>query len=255
MNLRKKTYSLLQPSKQKGVSYYIDLFIVILILLSVIDIILESEIAIREKFGSYFQAFEMFSVVIFTIEYFLRLWVCVEDPRYNGVSGRIKYMFSAIAVIDLMAILPFYLPFIGVDLRMLRALRLFRIFRLFKMARYTSAFDLIRKVIRSKREELVITMIFILISLVVISTLMYYFEREAQPDKFSSITKSLWWGVVTLTTVGYGDVYPITIGGKILNGIVTLLGIGLIALPSGILASGYTEEVIRRKAEKNDMSK
>ncbi len=250
MKLRERVFRLLQPSKKRDASYYVDLTIMILIVLSVIDIILESEEAIKTEFGVYFTVFEICTVIVFSVEYLLRLWTCVEDPKYSGILGRLRYMTSFMALIDLLAIAPFYLPFIGVDLRMLRSLRLFRVFRLFKMARYTSAFEMIKKVLVNKKEELIITMIFILIALVVISTLMFYFEREAQPEQFSSIAKSLWWGVVTLTTVGYGDVYPVTVGGKILNGIVTLLGIGLIALPSGILASGYTEEVVKRRKTK-----
>ncbi len=247
--MRRYIYSILQPSgKGKDISYYFDIFLMILIILSVIDIILESEKFLRDQFHQIFRAFEIFSVTIFTIEYILRLWTIVESKKYHKpLKGRLKWFFSPMALVDLLAIMPFYLPFVGIDLRFLRALRLFRIFRILKMARYSNAFDLIRNVLKEKKEELLVTMAFIMIILVIVSTMMYYVERDVQPDVFSSISDAIWWGVVTLTTVGYGDAYPVTGLGKLLGGCITLLGIGLIALPSGIIASGYTEQIMRMK--------
>lgn len=254
--MRKRIFHILEPSNKKDLSHYFDLFIMAMICLSVVDIILESEVTLRAKYGIWFQYFEVCSVVTFSIEYGLRVWTCIEKKKYaSPFSGRVKYMTHPMALVDLIAILPFYLPFVGIDLRFLRILRLFRIFRVLKMARYSSAFNLIRSVFKEKKEELLVTSVFIVIILIIISTLMYYLEREAQPDHFSSISKSLWWGIVTLTTVGYGDVYPMTALGKALGGIITLLSIGLIALPSGILASGYTEQIIRRKESKRKNDK
>lgn len=249
--MRKYLFRIVEPSNKRDASYYFDVAIIVLIVLSVIDIILESEKPLREKYGDYFHAFETFSVIIFTIEYFLRVWTCVEKAKYKGPFwGRVRFMLSPMAIIDLMAIVPFYLPFVGVDLRFLRAMRLFRVFLIFKLIRYTRAFNLIINVLKDKKEELMVSLVFLVITLVIISTLMYYVEGEAQPEAFSSISSALWWGVVTLTTVGYGDVYPVTTLGKLLNGMVTLLGIALIALPSGILASAYTEQMLRHKEEK-----
>lgn len=251
--MRKRFYKLVEPSTKKGdKDHYFDIFIMTLIILNVMAFILATDQTIGNRYSSFFNLFEIFSVVIFTIEYLLRLWTCVENPKYqHPITGRIKFMFSPMAIVDLLAILPFYLPFVGVDLRVLRILRTFRIFRLFKMARYSSALVMIRNVLKEKKEELLVTLAFIIIILVIISTLMFYVERDAQPDAFGSIPKALWWGVVTLTTVGYGDIYPITVYGKILGGIITLLGIGLIALPSGIIASGYTEQIQKRKKDKH----
>jgi voltage-gated potassium channel len=244
----------MEPSKnKKDPNYYFDLFIMALIILNVLAIILASDKTIGGKYKSFFASFEIFSVIVFSIEYLLRLWTIVEKKGYDDpIKGRIKFIFSPMALIDLFAILPFYLPFLGIDLRFLRILRIFRIFRLLKMARYSSAFTMIKSVLKDKKEELLVTLLFIIIILVIISTLMFYIERDAQPEVFGSIPKSLWWGVVTLTTVGYGDIYPVTALGKILGGIITLLGVGLIALPSGILASGYTEQI---QKSKNDTSK
>jgi voltage-gated potassium channel len=252
--MRKRFYRLLEPSKnKKDPNYYFDLFIMALIILNVLAIILASDKTIGGKYKSFFASFEIFSVIVFSIEYLLRLWTIVEKKGYDDpIKGRIKFIFSPMALIDLFAILPFYLPFLGIDLRFLRILRIFRIFRLLKMARYSSAFTMIKSVLKDKKEELLVTLLFIIIILVIISTLMFYIERDAQPEVFGSIPKSLWWGVVTLTTVGYGDIYPVTALGKILGGIITLLGVGLIALPSGILASGYTEQI---QKSKNDTSK
>ena len=247
--MRKRLFILVEPSSKKGdPNYYFDIFIMSLIVLNVLAIIISSDKAIGDRFKIQFYYFEVFSVVVFSLEYILRLWTCVEKTRYkHSIIGRIKFMLSPMAIIDLLAILPFYLPFVGVDLRFLRILRIFRIFRLLKMARYSNAFTMIKNVLREKKEELLVTLLFIIIILVIVSSLMFYVERDAQPEAFGSIPKALWWGVVTLTTVGYGDIYPVTLYGKILGGIITLLGVGLIALPSGILASGYTEQIQRKK--------
>ena len=251
--VRKRIFELVEPTHDKhDLNYFFDLFIIILILLNVFAMIIASEPEIGNRYRPYFYSFEVFSVIVFSIEYILRLWTCVEQEKYSHpVWGRIKYMFSPAALIDFFAILPFYLPFVGIDLRFIRMLRLFRIFRLLKMARYSSAFNMLKGVFKEKKEELLVTLLLIIIILVIISTLMHYVERGVQPEAFGSIPRALWWGVVTLTTVGYGDVYPITTFGKILGGIITLMGIGLIALPSGILASGYTEQIQIRKRKKS----
>ncbi len=153
-------------------------------------------------------------------------------------------------MIDLMAILPFYLPkLIPFDLRFLRAVRLFRIFRLLKLGRYSESVRLLGRVLNAKKEELGVTIFAVLILLVICSSLMYYAEHQAQPEAFSSIPAAMWWGIVTLTTVGYGDVYPITLPGKILGAIIAVLGIGLFALPAGILASGFADEMQKKRSQ------
>jgi len=229
-----------------------DIFIMTLISLNVIAVMLETVESLSSRYMLFFRIFEIFSVSIFTIEYLLRLWSCTTDNRFKGsIKGRIRFALTPLALVDLFAILPFYLPMlITFDLRFLRALRLFRLFRLFKMGRYSNAFKMVGNVLREKKEELFITVFSGLILLVVASSLMYFVENEAQPETFSSIPAALWWGVATLTTVGYGDIYPITPIGKLLGGIIALLGIGMFALPAGIITSGFAEEIQRRKEKR-----
>jgi len=154
-------------------------------------------------------------------------------------------------MIDLFAILPFYLPMIiPLDLRFIRAVRLFRLFRLFKLGRYSKALLLLKKVLKEKKEELILIIFVVILLLIIFSSLMYFIEKEAQPEAFSSIPEAMWWGIITLTTVGYGDVYPITPLGKIIGALIAFLGIGIFALPAGILASGLVE-IVRRKEMNN----
>jgi voltage-gated potassium channel len=153
------------------------------------------------------------------------------------------------ALIDLIAILPFYLPMLlPIDLRFMRAIRLVRLLRVFKLSRYSNAFSTLYNVLRAKKEDLFITAFLVSVLLVVASSLMYFIENKGQPEVFSSIPASLWWGVATLSTVGYGDAYPVTVLGKFLGAIIALLGIGMFALPAGILGSGFVEEIQKKKA-------
>ncbi len=225
-----------------------DLSLMILIILNVVAVILETVEDLFSAYDPLFRAFDLFSVAVFSIEYLLRVWSCTADERYaSPVRGRLRYMRTPLAVIDLVAILPFYLPLVFVDLRFVRAIRLFRLFRLFKMARYSESMRTFGRVLTLKKEELMISLFTLLILLVFSSSMVYYVEHESQPEVFSSIPAAMWWGVVTLTTVGYGDVYPITPVGKFIGALVILVGIGMFALPAGILASGFVEEVHSRR--------
>ena len=232
----------------------VGISLLVLIIANGLAVILETVKPLEAKYSWYFFLFEVISVGIFTVEYLLRLWAITLKPSFQGpVSGRVRYALTPLALADLLSILPFYLPFaLTVDLRILRLLRLFRLFRLFKMTRYVESMRTFHNVFRAKRAELTLTVIMILLLLIFASSAMYAAEHEAQPDKFSSIPETLWWGVVTLTTIGYGDVYPITSVGKVIGGIIAFLGIGLFALPAGILASGFSEELQRRRAKRKD---
>lgn len=195
------------------------------------------------KFKMVLRIFEIFSIIIFTIEYLLRFWVAdlyyPEKPKWKA---RLRYVFTGMAIIDLLAILPFYIPFvIRIDLRALRVLRIFRLFRLFKANRYSNSMRKVFLVIKDRSSELISSVIVVLTLMIMASTIMFNIENAAQPEKFASIFDSMWWATATLTTVGYGDIYPITVLGRILAAVIALLGIGIVAIPTGIIASGFME--------------
>jgi voltage-gated potassium channel len=225
-----------------------DIFIMPLIVLNVIAVILGSVKSFETEYKSLLDGFEYFSVMIFTAEYLLRIWSCVSDKRFPGkITGRLHYSVTPLAIIDLIAIVPFYLPLFITDLRIIRMFRLFRIFRAAKAARYVSSLALFARVFKSKKEELIISIVVMLMLLLFASALMYHVENNAQPDKFTDIPTTMWWAVATLTTVGYGDVYPVTAMGKIIASVVAIMGIGLFALPTGILGAGFVEEFHKSK--------
>lgn len=224
----------------------VDLCIAGLIVSNVAALMLETVGWIEATYGGYFLAFEFVSITVFTVEYAGRLWTSTELERYDHwLFGRLRYALTPYMIVDLMAILPFYVMVTlvggGVDLRFLRGLRLFRFVRLLKLTRHSESVQMLVRAGRLKRDELAITSFAVVILLVTASSLMYFAERGAQPEEFSSIPASLWWGVVTLTTVGYGDVHPVTPVGKAIGMAVAVMGIGVVALPASILASGFVQ--------------
>ncbi len=249
MTLRKRLYLTLNPAagEKGGIAERVfEAFLITVILLNILTIVLDSVASVHRGYHALFMQFENFSLIFFTIEYFARLYSIVEDEKYaDPVKGRLKYLFNPLALVDLLAILPFYLTFFPIDLRFLRIFRLMALFRLFKIARYLHALDIFRRVLRDRKEQLVLSFIFVLFVLVFISFVMFYAEHEAQPDKFSSIPATMWWGIATLTTVGYGDIVPVTSLGKVLGGMFAIAGVGLLALPAGILSSGFFENLHR----------
>ncbi|RKZ21903.1 ion transporter [bacterium] len=248
--IKKRTYEILEAASPGDIpSKIFDYFIIILISLNVIAVMLETVKSLYVRWSSLFRGFEILSISIFTVEYIFRVWGCTVEEKYrHPLTGRIKFIFTPMALVDLFAILPFYLPMvIPFDLRFIRILRLFRIFRLFKIERYFEALKILGNVLKNTKEELSVTFFVLLILLVIVSTLMFFAEHEAQPEAFSNVFEAMWWGIVTLTTVGYGDVYPVTPLGKILAGIIAILGIGMFALPAGILASGFSQEIRKRR--------
>lgn len=228
--------------------YFIQ-FIYVLIILNIIAIILESYQDLHAKFKNIFYYFELFSVIIFTLEYIIRIWI--SDKSKEDKKERLNFAFSTMGIIDLIAILPFYLPFIfPFDLRIIRIMRLFRLLRIFKLSRYSKSLKTIRYIFRETKAELSITVFVTFVLMLLSSTLMHYIEHNDQPEKFASIGDAFWWAVATLTTVGYGDVYPITPLGKILSGIIALIGIGFVALPTGIISSAFIEKIQKDKKAK-----
>ena len=230
-----------------GWSRLIDTVLITLIALSVAAVILESVPAFGIRHARELYWFEVFTVGVFTIEYVLRLWSAVEDPAYAGLSpakARLRYAFSFHAIVDLLAILPFYLfafgLFTGIDTRFLRALRLLRVL---KLTRYSTALNMLVVTINDNARALAASFLILLTVMLLAASGMYYFEREAQPVAFGSIPAAMWWAFATLTTVGYGDVTPVTIGGKVFGAMITVVGIGMVALPTSILASGYGQQL------------
>ena len=207
------------------------IFIQFLIILSVITFSIETLPHLHPQTRFVLNSIELFCVLIFTLEYFARIYVA---------DKKLKFVFSFFGLIDFFAILPFYLSF-GVDLRSLRVLRLFRIFRLLKLVRYNKAMRHFTKAMLMAKEQIILFMAMTLVLIYFAAVGIYYFENEAQPDHFSSIFDSLWWSIVTLTTVGYGDVYPITVGGRVFTFFILLIGLAIVAIPTGIISSSLTK--------------
>ncbi len=183
------------------------------------------------------------------IEYVLRVWTCIENPKFSGKWGRLKFVITPMAIIDLVAFLP-ALIFVGdTSTYWLRILRILRILRVLKIGRYSASIQMVANSLKKSWRELVVTFCASLFFLYLSAVLLYFVESEAQPEAFGSIPRAIWWAVATLTTVGYGDVYPITPLGKLCAGIIALIGIAIVALPAGILAGSFIEGFKARKDE------
>ena len=250
-HVKKKVHGLLHPEIVGDEKWdkFLNVFIIVLIILNVISVMLETVESIYSRYEDFFYYFDLISVLIFTVEYVLRAWSCNHDERYrHPIKGRIRYLLTPGALIDLLAILPFYLgKLVGFDLRVLRLLRLLRFFRLFRLTAYMKAAKIITNVFRTRVNELLLSLVLTLFLVVIASCMVYFAEHQAQPDKFSSIPATVWWAVVTLTTVGYGDIIPITTAGKICASIILLAGVAMLALPAGIITSGFLDEMAKVK--------
>jgi voltage-gated potassium channel len=226
----------------------VNAFLIILIFLNAIAFAAETVDDVAARYGRYLDAFNVFSVMVFSIEYVLRIWSAVEIPMLSRLprwSARLRFAARPIMIIDLLAVLPWYLqPFVSVDLR---SLRVFRLFRLLKLVRYSPALQTLGRVIADEYRALFGALLVLLILLLFASTTIYFLERDAQPDKFGSVPAAAWWALATLTTVGYGDVVPATPLGKVVGGIVMLLGVGMVALPVAIIATGFSQESNRHQ--------
>ena len=241
--IKQTVFEVIQPAESGRIASKIfDLIILVFILLSVTSVFI-STFDLPKKMQTALLWIELISVFIFTLEYLLRIWTA--DLLYPGAGffgSKIKYIFSPLAVIDLLAILPFYLPmFLPMNLIGIRAVRLIRLLRIFKMNRYFEALNSIGEIFKRKSREIVSSLLFVMILLVVASLLIYYAEHDAQPKQFQNAFSGLWWAVATLTTVGYGDIYPITPLGRFLGAIIAILGIGMVAVPTSILSAGFME--------------
>ena len=218
-------------SRETKIGLAFDIFIQFLIIFSIIVFSLETLPDLKPHTREILHSIEIFCVIIFTLEYFLRIYIA-ENKK--------KFIFSFFGIIDFLAILPFYLSF-GFDLRSLLILRMFRLFRLLKLVRYNKAMRHFGRAMIVAKEQIILFMSITIILIYFSAVGIYFFEHEAQPEKFSSIFDSLWWSIVTLTTVGYGDVYPITVGGRLFTFLILLIGLGIVAIPTGIISSSMTK--------------
>ncbi|EKE85295.1 ion transporter [Idiomarina xiamenensis] len=247
---RRLTAALLEGNGQHTLpGKIINYALMALIFLNVAAVMAESVASIYQSYRHAFQLFETFSIIVFSIEYALRVWSIVEIRRYRQQPrwrARLQYALSPMALVDLFAILPGWLNMVvTIDLRFLRVLRLLR---LFKFTRYSRAFRMLLAVLHDERKNLFAAFSVLFVLMILASSGIYIIESDVQPDKFASIPAAMWWAVTTLTTVGYGDVTPITPLGRLFGGMITLIGMGMVALPAGILASGFSEQLARRRS-------
>ena len=248
--LKRRIYEIISKAEEGDkASKIFDVSIIVLIALSIIAIILQSFKSLAVRYEAVFHWFEVITVAVFSAEYLLRIWTA--DLLYPEAKyPRLKYIFSFMALIDLLAILPFYLPFISADMRFLRMIRLFRLFRLlrvFKLGRYFDALQTIIRVIRESASQLIISVVLCMFVMLFSAIVMYTVENPVQPDQFPNVIASLWWAICTLTTVGYGDVYPVTSVGRFFAAVISLVGIGIIAIPTGIIAAGFSSAIEKRE--------
>lgn len=216
-----------------------DVFIMSLIVLNSALAVLNTVEGLLDPIRQFYVVFEVFAVGVFTIEYLLRVATATTDARYDRpIVGRLKFILTPLAIIDLLSVLPFYLPFIGVNLTFMRVLRLVR---LLKLGRYSNAFQTLRLVLRDKRHDLLTALLIVTVLIVFMSGMMYFAERNAQPDDYASIPESMWWSILALT--GNGQRPPITLPGRLIGALVSVLGVGLFALPAGIIASGFSSRL------------
>ncbi len=248
-HLKLKVYEIIEyTGKPFSWNWIYDVLLIVMVLLNAAAIMIESLDSVYEIYHKKLIWFETFSVCFFASDYFLRVWSITENSRFqHPVRGRLKYMLTPMAMIDLFAFFPYFLAMYIQDFEYVKLFAILRFFRFLKVVRYIKAVKIFGNVLKNKQHELSFSFVFILFVLLLVSTLMYYVEHEAQPEDFKSIPHTMWWAVATLTTVGYGDVVPVTTTGKILGGIIAILGIGLVAIPSGIMAAGFTEEIRKER--------
>ncbi len=248
---KKKVHGLLHPEivGDKRWDKIINIFIIALIILNVIAVMLETVPTYHDEYHEqqFFYYFDLISVIIFTIEYVMRVWSSNHEEKYkHSFWGRFRYMLSPAALIDLLAILPFYLhAIIGFDLRVLRMLRLLRFFRLFRLTAYMKSAHMITNVFKKRFNELLLSLVLVIFLIIIASCALYFAEHlhPVNKYKFTSIPATIWWAVVTLTTTGYGDMYPMTYLGKAMAMVVMLTGVAFFALPAGIITAGFLEEI------------
>jgi voltage-gated potassium channel len=251
-SFRSRVHRQLDPSAwHDGRLSPVNALLVLLILLATVAAIAETEPELYGPYGRWFDAAELFFGLVFLLEYVARFWSIAEDANGGSASARrLRFFLSPAALIDLAVVVATLVPFVLVNPAMLRLVRLLRIARLAKLGRMSVALHQVSHAIWLRRYELGLTLALAVAVLIVGATALYWLEGELQPDKFGSIPRALWWAVVTLTTIGYGDVYPISVGGKIAASFLAIAGVGLIALPAGIMAGAMQEAMRREHADR-----
>ena len=244
-DLRQQLAIILEDEEPRSlVTRLVNSALALLIVVNVSCVILESVEPIRKHFALTFELFEHAATAIFAAKYALRVWTCVDfrDPRYRDPSwGRLRYIRSFFALVDLVAVLPAVIGFFGAaDFRVLRLLRLLR---MLKLVRHSTTFGLLFAVLREERQSITALLFVLLLTVTISGSLMYMIENEVQPEVFSSIPVAMWWGIETLTTVGYGDIVPMTVAGRIVGGCVSIIGIGTLALFSGLITVGFLDQL------------
>lgn len=243
---RRRTHQIFEL-EHHGLARLINIVIMLLIASTVLIVFVETIPQVREDYTAWFIWFEYLSIALFSIEYIARLWSAAEIDPEQPWRSRWKYAKSPLAIVDLLAVAPFYLGlFIQLDTRYLRVVRLLRVL---KLTRYSSSLSTLVQVLKNEFPGIISALSILFILIVFASAGIYLVEREAQPESFGSIPQAMWWATITLTTVGYGDVVPITLAGKALGIVITILGVGFAALPAGLIASGFTTEMQNRRDE------
>jgi len=243
--MSEKIYNLLENPRSK-LFVKINFIIYGLIILNLTAISLESVDEIRINHKTALENIEHFTMILFSLEYILRL-ISAKHTKVYKTDGLLGYLTSATHLIDFIALVPYYVTFFGFNSTFLRGFRLLRVFKLLHMNKLSKFDDLLKKIFRDRKEEFLFLLAFTLVVLIVVSFLVYHFEHEVQPEVFTSIPETIWWSIVTLTTVGYGDMFPITAIGKFLTSIFVLLGVAFVAIPSAILASSFVEEFEKKR--------
>jgi voltage-gated potassium channel len=248
--LKRRVYQIIvDPPPGDTLAHVVSVGILVLIAGTVLTGILETVPALNARFGRFFQIFETVSVIVFSVEYVLRIWSCTEGPELAGaLRGRLRCATRPMTLVDLAAILPFYLQSFlpGVDLRFIRVLRLLRLFRLFRIGGLSESFRMLGRILVNRKDDFVISIATVVLVLILASSAMFILEGGEKNTQFTSVPASMWWGMITITTIGYGDMVPMTAAGRAVGMVVAFMGVCILALPVAILGAGFLEEVERR---------
>jgi len=255
MHFQDRLYTIFEEPEKSKIGFILNSIIYVLIIVSILNLMLSSVESLQNQYGTIITSIRNIIMPIFVIEYILRLYASGSQKQYQGLLGKLNYAKTPYAIIDLLSILPYLLLSTGFNSAFIRSLRLLRIFRLFRVKKYAIFIHQMRKITSNMKEELVVLLFYTIVLLVLLSFAIYEFEHDAQPEVFSNVFQTMWWAVATLTTVGYGDMYPITVMGKLITAFITIIGIAFVAIPGGMFASEFMAEINKNKEKKNCKTK